>query len=201
MHPRGYWSIVPSMSVRIAVLGAICLGGLAAVVWFVTAGSGESNTGKASKPGAVSTSRTPTLGSRSVESPGGARPLVVGVGGTVTGTRPRPQLRVSGTANSFESEVRDPAWADAKEKTVRARLTTLLSGYDGVRVPKLECRVARCSLLVVGSNSKTLQQFVGALQDERGFYKRAKQFTMHDYRPAKNANDESSVGVMLEYER
>ncbi len=197
------------MSVRIGVLAAVLLAALAVAVWRLSARSEGGS--EAAGHGVV---RGLAGGAKDASGARGAaggtrggpreRPVLRGVTGASTGTRPRPALRVSGVKGAFDGELRDAAWADAKEKSVRARLDSLLSGYDGVRVPKVECRTAHCSLLVVGARGegrKNFQRFLAAVQDERGFYKRAVQLTLHDYRPAKDAKDESSVGVMLEYER
>ena len=186
------------MNVRIAVIGAAAIAAVGVAVWLASGGASGRDTAPAKGPG-----KTPDRGA--AEAPLTAttsrdRPTLHGVAGLTTGTGPRPEL-ATGPAHDFVSESRDPVWAETREGAVKARVDGLLASHPGVRVPKVECRTTRCSLVVVADEQTKLQRFVAVLQEERGFYKRAEQLVLHSYRAASDAKDEWSLGVLLEYAR
>lgn len=122
---------------------------------------------------------------------------------------PAPDPNAAPPWVEFDDQVRDPAWAEAQEGRVRARLGPLLDGANrgnpgAVEVPQVECRATSCRLLVTGRDEFAFRVFVETLQDERGFYGDASQLALHGYGTQIDKDTQQSthvVHVHLSYER
>lgn len=121
-------------------------------------------------------------------------------GGRAPGSGHRPALAAAPTA--LDDEPRDHGWASVTETDLGRRLRELLTAAndDTIDIAKLECRTSRCRFLITGRDPTRFRQFLETLQGPSGFYGRAKQLVLKNYRPAKGEG-EASVEVVLQFGR
>lgn len=85
----------------------------------------------------------------------------------------------SALAELFEKEKVDPRVAEERTTMVRAVTDALLKGGEfSAQVKELECRSHHCRIKIAGEDQKSVSALLSAMQDERGFYGKAKNFMM-----------------------